>query len=181
MYYKHFNINLESVLKDPKKLLDKSNKIRQRRLISEDLDLKFLEILKTKNLDIDLIDLFRLDRLQTYPIHIDNTRICDFPRVNFVYGNKNCPMIWYKVTSDKKNEKNLTGYFDQKIMLFDHKEVVEIERTIIQNAAIVQTGNPHTVVHQGIGTRWTVSFIFKKDSKHLSFNELTDLFSEFSI
>ncbi len=178
MYYKHFKINISSVLKTPESILQKSNKQRQRRLISNDINEEFLDFLKRKKLEIFLIDLFRLDRLQTYPIHIDNTRICDFPRVNFVYGNTQCPMIWYKLKK-QNSEKELTSYFDKNIMLFDHKEVDEVDKTIIKNAAIVQTGHPHSVIHRGIGTRWTVSFIFQQDCQFLEFNTLCNLFSNY--
>jgi hypothetical protein len=146
-----------------------------------ELNPEFIKLVESKHLAIGSIEVFRLEATNNtrWPIHVDGPVIGDFPKMNFVFGNNDCPMIWYreKIIGNKIASTTSIG---TPYLEYQQDEVEEVERFCIRTA-IVQAGVPHTVVHKGKDTRWAVSLCFVRSYGRPSYNELLQSFREFSV
>ena len=149
----------------------------------QDLNEKFLKILADKNLEVIHAEIFKTNYFnRSWPIHIDaDNGHGDVPKLNWVYGNRECPMIWYKLKDahNRAREKTTatgTGYFD-----FDPDAVEEIARTFVGTPSIIQSGVPHTVENETNQNRWCVSIVVKKQDQLLTFEQLVEEFKEYQI
>jgi hypothetical protein len=150
---------------------------------SQDLHPNFLRIINDKRLTVIHAEVFKTNFLNnSWPIHIDaDNSLGDVPKINWVYGNQECPMIWYKLKnpnnrSEQKVTATGTGYYD-----FDPDTVEEIDRTFIQTPTIIQSGVPHTVINSSNKNRWCVSIVLKKDNELLTFANLVNEFSDYTV
>ena len=178
MLYQHLNLGIPSVLNN---LIPLSNTIVHSKLSILDLNSNFIQLIESKGLAIGLIELFKLtpNRQTVWPIHVDGYEITDFPKMNFVYGNKQSPMIWYSVKDAQEQITPKYTCVDTQYLEFDKSQVEEAARTLIKNPTIVQAGVPHTVSLEGDFPRWAVSISFVKDFNLLKFDQLVDLFAEY--
>lgn len=149
----------------------------------DDLNFKFLKLLADKNLKIIHAEIFKTNFLnKSWPIHIDaDNGQGDVPKINWVYGDQTCPMIWYKLKdlNNRPKEKTTatgTGYYD-----FDPGTVEEIDRTFVGTPSIIQSGIPHTVINSSNKNRWCVSIVVKKDDQLLTFEQLVNEFIEYAV
>lgn len=149
----------------------------------KDLNSKFLKLLADKNLKIIHAEIFKTNFLhKSWPIHIDaDNGIGDVPKINWVYGDLQCPMIWYKLKNeDSRTEGKITatgtGYYD-----FDPDTVEEIDRAFVGRPSIIQSGVPHTVINSNNKNRWCVSIVVKKDDQLLTFEQLVKEFIEYTV
>ncbi len=178
MLYQHLNLGIPSILNN---LTPLRNDTIHCKLSILDLNSNFIKLIEGKGLAIGLIELFKLtpNRHTAWPIHVDGYEITDFPKMNFVYGNKQSPMIWYNVKDVQEQINPKYTCIDTRYLEFDKSQVEEAARTLIKNPTIVQAGVPHTVSLEGDSPRWVVSISFVKDFDLLSFDQLVDLFSEY--
>jgi hypothetical protein len=152
-------------------------------LKTQDLNPKFLEIVNNKLLRVIHVEVFKTNFFHpTWAIHIDaDNGLGDVPKINWVYGNQECPMIWYKEKdpthrTEQKITATGTGYYT-----FDADTVEEIDRTFIKTPTIIQSGIPHTVINQSGKTRWCVSIVLKKEDELLTFDQLVKEFSDYAV
>lgn len=147
-----------------------------------DLHPNFLKILNDKDLTVIHAEVFKTNFLNnSWPIHIDaDNKLGDVPKINWVYGNRECPMIWYKLKNNIRSEQKITatgtGYHD-----FDPDTVEEIDRTFIQTPSIIQAGVPHTVINSSNKNRWCVSIVLSKGNDLLTFEQLVNEFKEYIV
>ena len=176
MYYKHLNFKVNFLLKNEEVLQGASHHCK---LSILELNPEFIKLVESKNLSIGSIEIFKLEpSIKKWPIHVDGPVLSDFPKMNFVFGNKESPMIWYRV-KDNIDKVPVTTSTNTPYLDYIDDEVEEIDRCLIKNASIIQAGIPHTVLHVGNETRWVVTIVFLRVFKTLTFDELVDTFKEF--
>ena len=186
--YQHLNLDIgPSILSDDKILYQGRNPALASSwhwtLKLTDLNTKFLDIVKEKNLTVIHAEVFKTNFLnQSWAIHIDaDSGLGDVPKINWVYGSQECPMIWYKEKdisqrTAQKTTATGTGYYT-----FDLDSVEEIDRTFIKTPTIIQSGIPHTVVNDSGKTRWCVSIVLKKGDDLLTFEQLVNEFKDYAV
>lgn len=181
--YKNINLNIgPSVLVNPKILFE--IKVFHSKLEVENLHPKFLEILETKNLKVYNADIFTTNCMYDNCIHIDaipGLELDDHPKINFIFGYKKAPMIWYRELVPKKRSHMKptvlgTGYYE-----FPIDSVEEIDRTYIKSSCIVQAGIPHMVVNNSLHNRYCVSIVLTKNNKFFTFNQLVEELKEYIV
>jgi len=190
-YYQNLNFDIgPSILHDPKILFlhDKKNLDNLSAyhwvLSEQDLHPEFLNIIAKIGLSVYLIEAFKTNPSNnTWPIHIDiveETVLEDLPKLNWIFGNTHSPMIWYKEKNpqSKTHKKTPTG---TDYLEFGIDELEEVDRTVISTTAIVQAAVPHTVINTSGKSRYCISVIFKKENKHLTFDELSKEFIAYAI
>ncbi len=177
-YYKHFDFKMGAIIDET--LLYKFNPDLSHFKISIlDLNHNFIKMIESKGLMISFIEVFKLDPLhRQWPIHVDGTTIRDYPKLNFVYGNKESPMVWYKVKNTELKTIKPTAIGSTYIN-WSLDEVEEVDRTYIGNGTLVQVGHPHTAYLNGYAPRWLLGIHFMQNFKFLTFNELAELFKEY--
>ena len=186
--YQHLDLNIgSSILADDQILYVGKNPALASSwhwtLKLKDLNPKFVTLLESKELYVIHAEVFKTNFFHpTWSIHIDaDNGLGDVPKINWVYGNQECPMIWYKEKdttqrTEQKTTATSTGYYT-----FDADAVEEIDRTFIKTPTIIQSGIPHTVINQSGKTRWCVSIVLKKGDNLLTFNELVKEFSNYAV
>ena len=178
MYYKHLNLRIDSVLIN-ESVLHSVPHGSHYKLSILDLNPKFIRLIERKGLIISLIEVFKLDPLRKqWPVHVDGWEISDFPKMNFIHGNKESPMVWYKVKEGVHKEPSPT-VIGTPYLNFLEDEIEEVDRGLIKYPSIIQAGVPHTVLHTGFIPRWAVSITFMKDFKFLRFDDTVEIFKEF--
>jgi hypothetical protein len=148
----------------------------------QDLNPKFIKLLESKNLQVVTAEVFKTNYFnQSWPIHIDGSDGREnIPKINWIYGNQECPMIWYK-------QKDQTQCIEAKITdtgttyyTFDADSVEEIDRTFVRTPTIVQGAVPHTVINESGKTRWCVAIVLMKDDM-LTFDQLVAEFKDYAV
>ena len=178
-YYKHLDLGIDSILKDESILYTNPPEQYQYRLSILDLNPDFVRLIEQKNLLIMIAEVFRLDTAhRRWGVHIDGFKTKDFPKLNFIHGNKQSPMIWYKTKEeqDKTSSKTVTGTPYRHL---EDDEVIEVDRALIEYPTLIQAGVPHTVQLIGNETRWVVSIALFKDFKLASIQDLSEVFKEY--
>jgi len=179
IYYKHFDFQIQNIIDET--ILYKINPNKSHFNISIlDINNNFIQLIESKGLMICWIEVFKLDPLHSsWPIHIDGNYLRDYPKLNFVFGNKNSPMIWYKSIVEKPKIVQPT-VIDSSYIRFEPDEVLEVDRTLIRSTGtLVQVGVPHTVYLIGYSPRWILSIHFIKNFKFLTFDQLAEVFKEY--
>ena len=186
--YQHLDLNIgSSILADDQILYVGKNPALASSwhwtLKLKDLNPKFITLLESKDLHVIHAEVFKTNYAnQSWPIHIDaDNGVGDVPKINWIYGNQECPMIWYKEKDPtnrtaQKTTATGTGYYT-----FDPGIVEEIGRTFIKTPTIIQAGIPHTVINQSGKTRWCVSVVLKKGDDMLTFDQLVAEFKEYTV
>ena len=178
-YYKHLDLGIDSILKDESILYTNPPEQCQYRLSILDLNPDFVRLIEQKNLLIMIAEVFRLDAAhRRWGVHIDGFKTKDFPKLNFIHGNKQSPMIWYKTKEeqDKTSSETVTGTPYRHL---EDDEVIEVDRALIEYPTLIQAGVPHTVQLIGNETRWVVSIALFKDFKLPSIQDLSEVFKEY--
>lgn len=177
-YYKHFDFKLGPIIDESILYSYDPNKSHFKISIL-DLNKDFIRLIESMGLMIIFIEVFKLDSVhRQWPIHVDGNSIRDYPKLNFVFGNKNSPMVWYKIKDNTNKEVKPTAIGSTYIH-WSIEEVEEVDRTFIQNGTLVQVGQPHTAYLNGYSPRWTLGIHFIKNFKVLTFNELAEIFQEY--
>ena len=177
-YYKHHDFKLGPII-DEKILHNVDPNEIHFKISILDLNHDFIRLFEEKDLMISLIGAFKLDSIHKYwPVHIDGPVIRDYPKLNFVFGNKESPMVWYKVKNQNTKQVKLTP-IGRKFAEWEFDEVEEVDRTFIQNGTLVQAGQPHAIYLKGYSTRWAVSISLTRYLKILTFDELSEIFKEY--
>jgi hypothetical protein len=178
IYYKHHDFKIGPIIDERILYNVDPNKIHFKISIL-DLNPDFIRIIEKKDLMISLIEVFKLDSVHKHwPIHIDGTSIKDNAKLNFVFGNFESPMVWYKVKNQNTKQIKLTP-IGSKYLNWELDEVEEVDRTFIQNGTIVQVGHPHTSYLKGYAPRWILGLHFIKNFKPFTFDELAEIFKEY--
>jgi hypothetical protein len=105
--------------------------------------------------------------------------IRDYPKLNFVFGNKESPMVWYKEKNEISKQQVKLNPIGRKFIEWELDEMEEVDRTFVQNGTLVQAGQQHAIYLKGYSTRWAVSITFTRDLKILKFDELAEIFKEY--
>lgn len=178
VYYKHFDFKIQNIIDES--ILYKINPDRTHFNISIlDINKNFIQLIESKGLMIIFIEVFKLDPLhRQWPIHVDGAHIGDRVKLNFVFGNKDSPMVWYKIKKQTVKETKFTAV-GSKYLYWNIEELEEVDRTFIQNGTLVQVGQPHTAYLNGYSPRWVLGIHFIKNFKFLTFNELAEIFKEY--
>ena len=178
-YYKHFDFKIGEII-DESILFKFNPNMSHWTLPIFDINPSFIKIIESKGLRLYWIEVFKLDPVhRSWPVHIDGNSFRDYPKLNFVFGNKKSPMIWYKSTVDKQREVKATA-INSPYIKFEDNEVVEVDRTFISTTGtLVQVGVPHSAFLEGYSPRWILSLHFNSNFKFLTFDELAELFKEY--
>jgi hypothetical protein len=145
-------------------------------LKEESLNWKFLEILKSKNLKVYIIEVFITDsNNKSWVVHTDLVKGFEhnnIPKINWVYGNTNCPMVWYKEKNESKELKQQITPINT--LSYSYKDINNLEKIdevyIADNPCIVQAGIPHTVYNNNGPIRYCVSITLIKKLDNANLN-----------
>jgi len=186
--YQHLDLNIGSSILADISILHKGIKDPNLELSwhwdleLSDLNPKFLALLKSKDLRVISAQVFKTNFFHPiWPIHVDTGVVGDFPKMNWVYGNQECPMIWYKEkdpTHVKVEEITATG---DTYYIIDPDSAEEMDRTFVRTPTIVQAGAPHTVINSSNKNRWCVSIVLKKGDDSLTFDQLVTEFKDYAV
>lgn len=195
MHYKHLNLGISEVLAD-RSILHKGvrdpedHQAWHWELSSDDLHEDFVKIVDKLGLTVDSVRIFKTNHFnKKWPIHRDNRLYSvslenhtDYPKLNWIYGDNSSYMIWYapKNNVESSTRTDLQGAYTASYFHYEDEDMVEIERTIIKQASIVQSGVAHSVLNTSSKNRWCVSIIFTKDNRHIGMEELVNLFNDYT-
>ena len=178
IYYKHHDFKLGPII-DEKILYNIDPNKTHFKISILDLNRDFIRFFEEKDLMISLIEVFKLDPVHKFwPIHADGPMIQEYAKMNFVIGNKESPMVWYKAKNEISKQIKLTAT-GSRYTEWELDEVEEVDRTFIQNGTLVQAGQPHTVYLKGYSTRWSVSISLTRYLKTCTFDTLAEIFKEY--
>lgn len=127
-----------------------------RRIDTSIINPEIVHIFAERGLSIFSVEIFRTDNAnRKWPIHIDTVTEWDAGKINWIYGNTECDMKWFKPKPNAPFEIHLSGigYHRQ----YHEDDVEEIASFNIGHNAIVQTGIPHTAVNESTHSRFCVS------------------------
>lgn len=144
-----FNVGI-SIDDFPKKHIAKIDK---EKLIHPEI-FKFFDSVGLKIFFVETFFKFRGDGI----IHTDALG-GDYTKLNWVFGNGNAKMTWYK-TKENLDKSALKSASNTSYLVYSPDEVEEIERTVIQNPTLVQVGIPHNVIDV-TENRLCVSMVFQ--------------------
>ena len=194
MNYNHLNLGISGVLADisilHKGIKDpKNHQAWHWELSADDLHEDFVKIVDRLGLTVDSVWIFKTNHFnKKWPIHRDNRlhgvsleNHTDYPKLNWIYGDNSSYMIWYALKNNVELSTQTDVQGDSSYFHYEDEDMVEIERTIIKQAAIVQSGVPHSVLNTSDKNRWCVSIICTKDNRHVGMEELVNLFKDYSI
>jgi len=194
MNYNHLNLGISEVLADKitlhKGIKDpKNHQAWHWELSADDLHEDFVKIVDRLGLTVDSVWIFKTNHFnKKWPIHRDNRlhgvsleNHTDYPKLNWIYGDNSSYMIWYALKNNVKLSTRTDLQDDASYFHYEDEDMVEIERTIIKQTAIVQSGVPHSVLNTSDKNRWCVSIIFTKDNRHIGMEELVNLFNDYCI
>jgi hypothetical protein len=94
------------------------------------------------------LQIFFVESFFKYPgngiIHTDAAS-GDYTKLNWVFGNGDAKMIWYK-TKENIVKTSLKNIAEKTYLKYFQHEVDEIERAVIKNPTLVQVGIPHNII-----------------------------------
>jgi hypothetical protein len=111
-------------------------------------------------------------------IHVDRREFGDYAKINWIFGGGNSKMCWFTTTNYDPNNPLI----NTSCLEFKADEVLEIERTIMKNPTVVQSGIPHCVVDV-TEERWCVSIeLLDIETKNrLTMEQAKNIFSDLLI
>jgi len=191
-YILHLDFGANGILKDPNNI-EKTHKDTNPELMyiwtghPEFVNQRVVDIIESVGLFILAIDVFKLvPENDTWVVHSDVglwDRQEDSVKINWIYGNQQSPMIFYKPIDPSKYEirtlplfttfiadpvlKQITeqGKTDSKYVYYDHNNVEEIYQGLVGFPSLVQSGVPHTVRLIGEEPRYCISAIIGDKSE----------------
>lgn len=140
-----------------------------------DISENFLKWIESLNLTLCHAEVFFSMPNIPYKIHRDQHTLTDFPKINWVFGNAVSQMNWYTILSEGviANTKIGTDYVG-----YDLKDVDLLYSTEIVSPSLVQSGVPHNVTIIN-GLRWSVSTVYKRNNRLLTFDEMVETLRPF--
>lgn len=128
-----------------------------------DINPEIIEILWSKRIAIASVEIFKTGKSnRRWVIHTDGYSdwfegqlYGDMAKINWVYGNLNCDMKWYREHQNITTETryNKVGPY----VVYNDHDVDEVFSMNIGECAIVQSGIPHTVINNSDVDRYSVS------------------------
>jgi hypothetical protein len=140
-----------------------------------------VEIIGQRGFNIYSVEIFKTGPTNPmWSVHVDGPIEGDMAKINWVYGNINCDMVWYKQklnTTTKSNNTAVGPYLEYNI-----SDVDEVARFNIGVNAIVQTGVPHTVINSSNQDRYCVSVnLSNKFSTCIPYAYTVEMFKDFIV
>jgi len=132
------------------------------------------------------------------PLHTDTDRMPgdrDVCKLNFTWGPSNSVTQWYQV----RNESDLivvdNSYLNKDIVAHvipdfdinrtyraDRKNVDLVYEAVINRPSLLNISQLHSTFNPGTEHRWTLSFVFLKQSRELlQFSEALDVFQDYIV
>lgn len=111
-------------------------------------------ILRNKGFDIESIEIFKANKANPrLKIHIDDSPFLnggyvhdDIGKLNWIYGNLNCNMIWYRELEGTVRKDSVNSF--SPFVEFAEEDVEEIININLGRNAIIQAAIPHTVINE---------------------------------
>ena len=149
------------------------------RLPISDINPDLIELFKSLDLKILLVEVFYTKPHRVTSIHID-ARGGDYTKLNYIYGGKNSKMVWYKPKNDIKKSVSTTSigtpYLEYKM-----SEVTKIEDKVVNFPSIIQAGIPHNIINQA-EHRYCLSIVLiRNNDNRITMEESIELFSNYII
>jgi hypothetical protein len=144
-----------------------------------DISDDFLKWIQSLDLTLGHAEIFFSVPHTYYTIHQDQHTIVDFPKINFIYGESTSFMNWYKNKPEKTGTISQTK-IDTPYVGYALDEVDLLYSTEIKSPSLVQAGVPHNVTVVN-GFRWSVSTVYTRNTKLLTFDEMVETFRPFLI
>lgn len=163
MNYNRFycEVSLPSIVVD-EEILHRSERTPYQ-VSNSDINPEVISILNSKGFGVHSIEIFKtcsenkrwVVHIDGYPEWYEKQYEGDLGKINWVYGNLDCDMKWFKEREKKPRE---TRYNDiGPYVVFEDEDVDEIASFNIGKASIVQAGIPHTVINNTGEDRYCVS------------------------
>ena len=184
--YQKLNLNWPDILKDWEKttgLCKQESGIHNRWNVPfEQVRPDFIEFCKSLELTFIQVCMFHTHLFNNrHLIHIDDSSIGDFAKLNWVYGSNNADMVWYELKDG--HSMTIMDRPDGSLHYTARdKDVNEICRTQIDaNPTIVKTGILHTAINHSGEDRFVCQVWLAKNNKPCTFNELVEIFKDYII
>ncbi len=183
-YIAHLNFGEQGILKDPFDI-EKTHIVEDLpniwNLYPQFVNQEVVDKIENAGLYIMALDVLKISNSNTrWGIHADMGLWGiqeDSVRLNWVYGNKDCPMIFFEPKDPTRydvRESPLCRTYVQDPFLkrifeegrthsnylhYEPEDVTEVYRGLVGFPSLVQSGVPHTVQLQGTETRYCISAI----------------------
>jgi hypothetical protein len=128
-----------------------------------DINQEVVELLGSRGIGIDSVEIFKLGKnnkrwvihTDGYPEWFEGYPYGDMAKINWIYGNLDCEMKWYK---EHPNTIKETKYNDiGPYAVYKDEDVDEVFSMNIGRTAIIQSAVPHTVFNNFETDRYCVS------------------------
>lgn len=129
-----------------------------------DVDKRLLPIELTKFLAMRSMRCIHLEAFHTPPqdglwIHVDNDRLSNLSKLNFVYGASGSTMAWWKLKPGVQIQAPAVNRIGKYHIGLYTKDCIEVERTEIGTPTLVNVGQPHSVTNNTDERRWCLSVV----------------------
>jgi hypothetical protein len=177
--------NLHQELKIPVPFLkeefnqEKYSCSRHQQLDRQDISDEYYEWLHSLNLTLSHAETFYSIPDQHYTIHKDTHDLTDVPKINWVFGNSISTMNWYKILSDNKIDVGKTG-IDTGYVGYNLEDLELIHSVALPSPSLVQAGTVHNVTTKK-DFRWSISTVYYRNNKILTYNEMVEILKPFIV
>lgn len=175
MYFYPLKFDFD-LLNDPT-ILDRLPKITHFKIppnkIPELISEKMLNLFKSLDLDISLLEIFYRSPGAGSGIHIDSYG-GDYTKLNWIFGGKNSTMKWW-TPRDSNSGKIKDTIIDTKFLLYSQDDVDLLYEYPLVSANLVQVGIPHSVVNP-FEERFCFSFVYRSNNQRLTMDQSVNLF-----
>jgi len=185
-YYRHMNMGMDWILKDPDFLKNLEISVKDKfachwKLQLEDLSEEYLQWLDKHNLTISFSELFYCSPGGNIFLHIDEISPPDGCKMNWVYDQDETWMRFFKLRDGKeikKHDNSIGGiYYTANEGDYDLADQVRVGKPTLVNAYHL-----HDVINPSNLPRWCVSIVpqFKnKPESRLMWDEAMTLFAPY--
>jgi hypothetical protein len=158
-------VNLPSILAD-EEILHRSETTPYEVSVN-DINQEVVELLSSRGLGIDSVEVFKLGKnnrrwvihTDGYPEWFEGQLHGDMAKINWIYGNLDCEMKWYR---EHQNITKEIRYNDiGPYAIYRDEDVEEVFSANIGKSAIIQSAIPHTVFNNLDADRYCVSIHLK--------------------
>lgn len=158
---------------------EKYSQSRHQQLDRRDISDEYYQWLQSLNLKLTHAETFYSIPDQHYTIHKDTHDLTDFPKINWVFGNSISTMNWYRIISDNKIDVGKTG-IDTGYVGYKLEDVECIHSVDLHSPSLVQAGTVHNVTTKK-DFRWSISTVYTRNDKLLTYNEMIEILKPFIV
>jgi hypothetical protein len=138
---------------------------RFQELDKNDISQEYFTWIKSLGLMLEHAGVFFSVPRGSYIIHRDDHTRMDFPKINWVYGDLNSEMNWYKIKPEATGSRSHT-VLDTQFVKYELDEVELLYSKKLKSPSLVQSGMPHNVSNIN-EFRWCVSTVYLYPNRQL--------------